>query len=208
MDNFNLTDIQKRVRKAYCCIADLGDIVRKDYIYGRSCKKANMRKLQLLIAYLKSVCDYLPIDTGTQGSGTFALSGTNGTIKVRVNGAPISDAIAFNSSLATTAADLTTNINAYTTTPERYTATHTLGTSKVTLTAVNKTSQVNNNLITATTTGNMALDGSNATLIIVGGEDTIVDGDNCATEEQMQLVFEKISKLCEVCFKASGYSYS
>lgn len=209
MANYNQTDINKRIQLAYCCIGDLGDIVRKDLLYGKSCLKADFKKLKKAIVLLKAICNYTAISSATSSTGSFSLTGTNGSVKIRVNNVPVSGTVNFNADLNTTTADIVTSINNTTSFPVNYTAVQSPGLPKVTLTAPAASGdQPNGDIITADVTGDMSLSGSNSTLIMAGGFPLIIDGDNCLTETEMQLVFENLSEICKDCYKSPGYSYS
>lgn len=209
MDNFNQTDLNKRLERLHCCIGNLGDKVRKDFLYGLKCTKQDLKNLKLLIAYYKSVCNYIPIDaTGTVASGTVTMSGANGSIRINVAGIPVSAAIDFSSSVSATAALVATSINNYTNVRVGLTATQTPGTGKLTIVTDEVTADLNDAPITATVTGDMAISGVASTLVMAGGEDLVADGDNGITEAEMQNIFERASNICDTCFKTAGYSYS
>ena len=49
---------------------------------------------------------------------------------------------------------------------------------------------------------------SDKTTTFTEGLEIIADGDNAVTEEQMQSMFEEISKICKDCYPSPGYSYT
>lgn len=210
MADLTSADIDMIVDKTICCAGNMAYKAAKEYSYGLKCAKDTLTKVKLLNAYIEILSDYEPIvDEEVPSTGTVAMTGTNGSIQIKVGGQPISAVVAFSASVSTTAGLVATSINSYESGIIDYTATQTPGTGKLTITAEDGVGDiVNGYRITAVTTGDMAISGAAATLVMAGGIPEIADGDSVVTEAEALLIIESIASICDLCFPPSGSTYS
>lgn len=197
-------DVLVRTRKAMCCFSRFSDVVSIKLSNGTVPCKEEIRKIELLSAYIEILRCYEPPITEVLATGSFTLTGTAGTVWVTVNAVPITtSAITFATSLATTATAIAAAVTTDTSTPN-YTATATG--VVVTITAVAGSGiRPNGLVIESIVTGDMAI---TSVVNMTGGVTGRIDADNCFTLARAKGVFSDIEELTDITFAPTGYTYS
>jgi hypothetical protein len=202
-------DVVIRNRKVVCCAATLADELSLKYANGIVPCKAEINKMELIVAYINILKCYEPPIAETLASGNFTLTGTTGTIWITVNGVPITAAaVSFDTDLSTTAAAIVTATGAtadtgFISTPN-YTASNLLAVVTVDATAGSGSKPNRDNEILAITTGDMAI---TSVTDMTGGVDARTDDDNCFTSDSADNIYDHIKELTGVQFAAKNWTY-
>ena len=196
-------DILVRARKTMCCFSRFSEGVSQKLSNGTIPCKEDIRKIELLSAYIEVLRCYEPPISEVLATGSFTLTGTTGTIWITVNAVPITTAaVTFATSLATTATAIATAATADVSSPE-YTATATGAVVTITA-AAGSGIRPNGFLIQSIATGDMAITG---VVNMTGGVTARVDADNCFTLARAKGIFNHIETLTDITFAPSGYTY-
>lgn len=182
-----------RVQLLNCCIADLGEEISDRLFLGIS-QDCQQTTLQLMIAFRDALACYKPNNGETLATGTVTLTGgSSGTIVVKVNSLVINVAVTYATSLSNTASLLATAINNYLSNPN-YTAT--ANGAVVTISAAEESGDAPNDFVVSTTlTGTLTATTTNMT----GGVDADTDL-NCLTQDEVDSMWDYVSKKCNLCF--------
>lgn len=195
-------DVVIRTRKMLCCVSRMASDLSRKYANGIMPCDEEIKKVELMIAYIEVLKCYEPPIAEVLARGTATLSGTNGTILMLVNNVPITEnPVAFATDLATTAAAIETAADAFTSVPDYTVA---VNGSVLTITATAGSGAVANGYaIAAITTGNLAV----TTTAFTGGVTGRVDGDNCFTSVRAQNIFSQVEELSDIAFAPNGITY-
>ena len=197
-------DVLVRTRKTMCCFTRMADDSASELANGKIPCMEDIRKVELLAAYIEILRCHEPPITEVLATGSFTLTGTNGTVWITVNAVPITTAaISFITDPTITATLVASTATTDASTPN-YTATS--AAAVVTITAVAGSGDRANGLaIQAITTGDMAITG---TVNMTGGVTGRVDGDNCFTLARAKGIYNKVEELGNLIFAAPGTTYN
>lgn len=203
MANLSQQDIDVRLQLAGCAYATLAEEFRKDLIYGKKCTVKDKLNLALLNIYIEMLeCYNFLNETEVLSTGELTITSVfdGNILTFYVGGIPITGAINISSSSVPDATTAIVNaINSYS---DSYTAVSP-GSGRVTITGP----CTNEELTYTFTVGVFAapvITGSGMT----GGTCVVTEENNCVTEEEIQEIIEKISKLTDICFQAIGFNYT
>lgn len=216
--NVSSLDLRFYAQYAGIALANLGNTVANDFYYGRKCAEANLRRLKLAEGYMNILENYLPegYEVSAQRTITY-LSGTTGAVGLNVsNGSVDTIAAQYNLSLYQTALDLQTLLNSLNF-AVKITSVIALGDLTVATTPVQ---------ITFTAVSGMGVSGNNVKVelfdemgdnifdivgytYLQGGQNVIVSGDNCVTEDQLQnVVLPNLGGYLNIVFPQPGLTVS
>ena len=196
-------DVLIRLRKTMDRASGLTETISNKYANGIIPCQEDIKKMELLIAYIEILSCYEPPISEILATGTFTLTGTTGSVRVHINGVPITDAAeSFSSNLNTTATALAASITADTSSPN-YTATSSSAVVTV-IAATGSGDKVNRFRITTSNTGDMDI---GTITHMNGGVLAREDDDNCMTEAVVLEVFSHISELLNLKFAPPATTY-
>ena len=205
MAEFKLTrnDVLVRLRKLLCATTCKAETIAQKYFNGIIPSKCEIRQLEAITAMIEVLKCYTPPRAEVLATGSFQLSGTNGTIWVTVNDVPITTAaVSFSTNLATTLIAIETAIDGVTTTPN-YTAS--ISGTTLTVTAVAGSGEKPNGyIINSINTGDMDL---TSIVNMTGGVDGIVNDDNCFTAAKAEDIFDFLSEKVGIDLPTAGATY-
>lgn len=196
-------DLDVRLQLTGCKYGELANRYANDLKYGKKCANTNGRNLALLNAYLELMGCYNVSVPETLSEGSFQITTlTVGfTLEIFIDGVSITGVqTSISTNRNTTMHTLVGIINNYQST---YTA------------VINETGDLHSVDIYGPCTGGELTYTTNATggeielstTNLTGGVCT-VEYDNCLTEDQMNTMFDSISKLTKICFQPLGYTYT
>jgi len=209
-------DIEVRAQLAACCAGRKASKLAKQLLNGSDCIEQSFREFSLLCKYIEilkcyktplpAIPAYINYDANGWSGGTsfnlvftfnFLIGGSNQVVvtgQTSIDGALTAMAAAINTANNETIAEYDSEHNVLTI---EYPTAGVIGNGKL-LTA-----------ITTTGTGVPTITPTTATF--AGGVDEVTADDvadlNCVTEDQLQIIFENISKICNICFKPLGFTY-
>lgn len=195
MSNITQDSLDIRLQKLICCIGTLGGEIQGMIAVGNDCYKEKLQKLKILVGYLEALECYSIDDTSVNSTGTLEITKSSAglSIEVFVNNISISGIYNTTSTnVVVQAALLTAAINAYQST---YVAVHTIGTGIITITG-----NCSNEPLTVT--ADVGLD------ITVSGLTGGTCSTNCLTEEQVLVMFDRVSQYCDICFPSTEYNFN
>lgn len=199
MTNLNQLDLNVRLQLISCCFSALSATFADDLRYGRKCTDQDRTDLAMLMIYLEILECYSiipegasanPVSTLSTGTITVTLSTIGSEVIIYLDGVPIVTYTITSSNGEITAdeiADLLTDAG----------------------------------YPSSSVKGVIVIQGpcSNGILGVTAGESTLIaDGftggscgiplpSNCFTEEEIQEILEKVSKLTGLCFQPPGFEY-
>lgn len=196
-------DLTTRLQLSGCKFSDLAQRFNKDLLYGRKCVTENRTDLMLLNVYLEMLECYKVGIPEVRSHGNFQITTlTVGfTLEIFIDGVSITGVqTSVSTNRNTTMHALVGIINNYQST---YTA------------VINETGDLYSVDIYGPCAGGELTYTTNAT----GGEIELsitdlkngvcaVEYDNCLTEEELLVVFDKISDLTNICFQPIGFTYT
>ncbi len=197
----NSTDNTVRVQNLNCCIASKALDIAKKLQLGID-QNCNIRHVQILIAMKEALECFLPNSGEVLSEGDLIITGGNaGTMTPTVDGRNIGSAAAVNADPKITAHNIVTGINTFGNT-RTYSATRNEVT--VEITAAPGTGSTPNGLVVSYTA---TVNGTATTENMAGGVDGDVDS-NCLTQEEVDKMWDYVSKECEKCFAPYNSIYS
>lgn len=195
-------DLDVRLQLSGCKFSDLAQRFNKDLIYGRKCVTENRTDLMLLNVYLEMLECYKVGIPEVQSVGNFQITTlTVGfTLDIFINGVSITGV---QTSVST---NRNTTMHALVDIINNYQSTY--------IAVINQTGDLHSVDLYGPCIGGTITYTTNAT----GGEIELsttdltggvcaVEYDNCLTEEELEVVFDKISDLTTLCFKPLGFTY-
>lgn len=196
-------DLDVRLQLTGCKYGELANRYANDLKYGKKCANTNGRNLALLNAYLELMGCYKVSVPETLSEGSFQITTlTVGfTLEIFIDGVSITGVqTSISTNRNTTMHALVGIINNYQST---YTA------------VINETGDLYSVDIYGPCAGGELTYTTNAT----GGEIELsitdlkngvcgASSDNCLTEDQMNTMFDSISKLTKICFQPLGFTYT
>lgn len=196
-------DLTTRLQLSGCKFSDLAQRFNKDLLYGRKCVTENRTDLMLLNVYLEMLECYKVGIPEVRSHGNFQITTlTVGfTLEIFIDGVSITGVqTSVSTNRNTTMHALVGIINNYQST---YTA------------VINETGDLYSVDIYGPCAGGELTYTTNAT----GGEIELsitdlkngvcgVEYDNCLTEDELLVVFDKISDLTNICFQPIGFTYT
>lgn len=196
-------DLNVRLQLAGCKYSDLAQRFNKDLLYGRKCVTENRTDLMLLNVYLEMLECYKVGIPEVESVGYFQITtlSIGYTLEIFVNGVSITGVqTSVTTNRNTTMTALVTIINNY---QSVYTAS--LDTTSD-LYIVTLTGPCTGGIITYETSAQK----EEITLKTQNLTDGVceVTYDNCLTEDELLVVFDKISDLTSLCFKPLGFTYT
>lgn len=203
MASINQQDLNVRLQLAGCKYSDLAQRFNKDLLYGRKCVTENRTDLMLLNVYLEMLECYKVDIPEVESVSVFQITTlTVGfTLEILVNG----EVLIPEYTSPTTNRNLTMSlmvdyINAN---QSVYTA------------SLDTTNDLYKVVLTGPCTGGTVTYKTSAAKgeIVLSTEDLTggvceVTYDNCLTEDELLVVFDKISDLTSLCFKPLGFTYT
>ena len=204
--DLNNTDIEVRLQKTICCLADKADCLVSNYTLGNDCADVYMKEFAMVDAMFMAIENYEAQEVPAKALVTIVSGGFGaGTITVLVGALTLGSGT-WNATTGITglASVLTTSINSSTSTTG-YSATL-YGSSVVVHAPAGNGSSFNGTVITANVTGVVVASANPFS----GGIDGVLEEDldnNCLEESQILDMFEYISKWCGLCFAAPGSTY-
>ena len=188
-------DLDVRLQLASCCIGDkTTDLLAKIKIGAKTvpCKLQELQVMQEMLEYLKCY-DVTLQETLATGSITMNTSTLDSVINVSVGGITITGDLVITSSDTNEQMTIIYNlINSY---QSVYAAT--LNTDNVSY-IIEIEGTCSNEIITVE---------SEDTILIENLTNGVCLTDNCLTEEQVQAMFNWISRKCSICFQPPGFTY-
>ena len=196
-------DLDVRLQLAGCKYSDLAQRFNKDLLYGRKCVTENRTDLMLLNVYLEMLECYKVGIPEVESLGYFQITtlSIGYTLEIFVNGVSITGVqTSVSTNRNTTMTALVTIINNY---QSVYTAS--LDTTSD-LYIVTLTGPCTGGIITYETSAQK----EEITLKTKNLTDGVceVTYDNCLTEDELLVVFDKISDLTSLCFQPLGFTYT
>ena len=209
-------DIEVRLQLSTCCAGRKASKLAKQLLHGSDCLEQSFREFSLLSNYIEILkCYKTPLDAipayinynanGWSGGTNFNLIFTFNfligvsnqvvvTGQTSIDGALTAMAAAINTANGETIAEYDEEHNILTI---EYPTAGIIGNGKL-LSA-----------ITASGVGVPTITPTTATFAGGVAEVTAEDVEdlNCVTEDQLQIIFENISKICNICFKPLGFTY-
>ena len=209
MSNLTRTDLIERLKSAACCSAELGDKAAKEKSYGLKCYKDTLRDLKLLNTYIEILCEYYSLESTLIEVAQITLSGGpfSGGVDLYIEGQLVFSKSYTTATIDTIGDDLANWINNIHTNPE-YTATYTSSTSilKIYRQQTDTTTQYSINASYTLLAGSLGF-GVSQSFPYTETDEELTDGNQCITEEKAQTLFEKITYICNTCYKTIGATY-
>lgn len=196
-------DLGVRLQLAGCKFSELAQRFNKDLLYGRKCVTENRTDLMLLNVYLEMLECYKVGIPEVESVGSFQITtlSIGYTLEIFVNGVSITGiqtSVTINRN--TTMHALVAIINSY---QSVYTA------------SIDETGDLHSVILTGPCTGGIVTYETNATKGEIVVSTTDLEGgvcevtyNNCLTEDELLVVFDKISDLTSLCFQPLGFTYT
>jgi len=197
------TDLITRLQLSGCKFSELAQRFNKDLLYGRKCVTENRTDLMLLNVYLEMLECYKVGIPEVESVGSFQITtlSIGYTLEIFVNGVSITGIqTSVTTNRNTTMHALVAIINSY---QSVYTA------------SIDTTSDLYSVILTGPCTGGVVTYETSAnkgqiiltTENLKGGVCEVIY-DNCLTEDELLVVFDKISDLTSLCFQPLGFTYT
>lgn len=198
-------DLDVRLQLAGCKFSDLAQRFNKDLLYGRKCVTENRTDLMLLNVYLEML-ECVKIVETVYPTTSFRVSKNTfpgWQAYFTSNGVVISDTVTLTGVDATDAELLADSIVDYGAEgwSSEYRFVHPVG-EYVDITGPCETPELYINVI---------ISGVTTTVLVPWVTEGVCGGyseDNCLTEEELLVVFDKISDLTSLCFQPLGFTYT
>lgn len=196
-------DLDIRLQLSGCKFSELAQRFNKDLLYGRKCVTENRTDLMLLNVYLEMLECYKVDIPEVESVGSFQITtlSIGYTLEIFVNGVSITGIqTSVTTNRNTTMHTLVAIINSY---QSVYTA------------SIDETGDLHSVILTGPCTGGIVTYETNAEgreieleLQDLEGGVCEVTYDNCLTEDELLVIFDKISDLTNICFQPVGYTYT
>lgn len=196
-------DLTTRLQLSGCKFSDLAQRFNKDLLYGRKCVTENRTDLMLLNVYLEMLECYKVGIPEVRSHGNFQITTlTVGfTLEIFIDGVSITGVqTSISTNRNTTMHALVGIINNYQST---YTA------------VINETGDLYSVDLYGPCEGGLLTYETNSedSAIVLSTTDLEngvceVEYDNCLTEDELLVVFDKISDLTNICFQPIGFTYT
>jgi len=195
-------DLTTRLQLSGCKFSELAQRFNKDLLYGKKCVTENRTDLMLLNVYLEMLECYKVGIPEVRSHGNFQITVLNigYTLEIFINGISITGV---QTSITT---NRNTTMNALVGIINNYQSTYTAVINQTQdLYSVDLYGPCEGGTLTYTTD---SIDGG-IELSVTDLKNGVcaVEYDNCLTEEELEVVFDKISDLTTLCFKPLGFTY-
>lgn len=195
-------DLDVRLQLSGCKFSELAQRFNRDLLYGRKCVTENRTDLMLLNVYLEMLECYKVGIPEVQSHGNFQITvlEIGYTLEIFINGISITGV------QTSTTTNRNSTMHALVDIINNYQSTYTAVINETgDLHSVDLYGPCEGGILTYTT--DSLDDGIELSVTDLEGGVCAIEYDNCLTEKELEVVFDKISDLTTLCFKPLGFTY-